>query len=554
MSIKQTNILSVALLAATLAIGYLNFHNYPLTKAEGLSLSLLFALTGALFGYIISLAKNDNLQCMLHLLLLVVAIDLNTLLTTKSAWIEKLTEVSHSPLTLVLLFLALFLILMFFLSIRKNISLILLVSYFAFFISTLLLPVSSMPYGEQNLKISPDHDSRLPNTLHLVLDGHIGIAGIPTSLESGAGLQQRLRDFYTKWGFQLHEKAYSQHVLSQDSLSTLFNGVSNITETNHLTSGYKTGHRFKLTKNQYFRKQIQAGYKIRIIQSDYLDFCNSDTAPIAYCYNYSAVSPGAMRSADLPILLKTKRLARSYFYHSLIVIWLDNLLNDRTTPQSNSISKESNQRVPVKYFNTALIETLDLVKQQLYNNPEGSLIFAHLLIPHSPFIWDTQCKIKLDKELWLPPLLYDKPTIGDAHQVRDSSYLTYFDQIDCVMKQLNTLFTELSKKNMFSDLQIIIHADHGSRLTIEKATIDNMETVSKADIIDSFSTIFAIRVPSQPSSISNDTISLIELFSDYNLVENDLNPGLSGAPIWFRTKDSAAGEISRKIHSSLPFD
>ena len=553
MSKKPATILSIALLGATLALGYLNFHNYPITSSEGLAVTLLFALTGALLGYGVYRIKNEHLQCMLHLLFLAIAVDFNTVLTTNIVWIEKLAGISHSLPALALLVFAFFLIFLFFLSIRSNLSFILFVSYLVFFTSALLLPAPSMPSGEQISKQSGHSNVDLPSTLHLVLDGHIGIEGIPTTLEGGMQLRQRLSKFYNKWGFQSHEKAYSQHVLTQDSLSTLFNGASNITDKIHIASGQPTGHRFKLVENRYFENQAKSGYEIRIIQSDYLDFCNSDGLPIAYCYDYPAVSPAAMSSADLPIWLKTIRLVRSYFNNSLFVILLDKLVNKNSTHQT-SISSKSNQRVPVKYFNTALTHTVRLVNEQLQSHPDGALIFAHLLIPHAPFIWDAQCNIRLDKKLWLPALSRAQGKIRDVNQVRDSKYLNYFDQIDCVINQLDELFTELSAKNIFSELRIIIHGDHGSRLTIEKPIIDNLDTVSNTDIIDSFSTIFAIRDPSHPPSISRDRISLLELFSDYNLVENDLNPDLSGAPIWFRTEDSAAGEILRKKTNKRPFE
>lgn len=553
MSKMLTNILSIALLGATLALGYLNFHNYPVTSAEGMLVTLIFTLTGALLGYVVHLIRNENVQCLLHLFTLGVVIDFSTLLTTKAVWIGKFAGGSHSLPSLALLVLSFFLIFLFFLSIKRNLSLILFVSYFVFFTSTLLLPAPSMPFGEQKTDQSAHNNGDSPGTLHLVLDGHIGIAGIPTSIDGGIRLKQRLAEFYKKWGFQLHENAYSQHALSQDSLSTLFNGTSNITEKNQLASGHTTGHRFKLTENKYFEKQAQAGYEIRIIQSDYLDFCNSDRVPIAYCYDYPAVSPGAMNTAVLPILLKTKRLIRSFFNNSLFVILINKIVNNNRTIQTDS-SVEANQHVPVKYFNTALIHSIELIKKQLQSHPDGSLIFAHLLMPHAPFIWDSQCNIRLENKLWLPKLVRDHREARNAIQVRNSNYLNYFNQIDCIIKQLDELFTELSEMHHFSDLRIIIHSDHGSRLSLINPTIDNMETVTNTYIIDSFSTIFAIREPAHTAGSSREQISLLELFSDYNLVENDLNPQVSGAPIWFRTQDSVADEILRKKYDKLPFD
>ena len=504
-------------------------------------------------GYAVHLIKSENVQCFLHLFIITIAIDFTTLLTTKSGWISKLTSNPHSLQNLALVFLSAFLIILFFLNIRRNLSLILFVSYLVFFTSTLLLPAPSMPFGEQKTNQSVPNNGDLPGTLHLVLDGHIGIAGIPTNIDGGTRLKQRLTEFYQKWGFQLHENAYTQHALTQDSLSTLFNGTSKITEKNQLASGHTTGHRYTLVENKYFEKQAQAGYDIRVIQSDYLDFCNSDRISIAYCYDYPGVSPGAMNTAALPLLLKAKRLIRSFFNHSLFVVLLNEIFNSGGINQTDS-STETNQRVPVKYFNAALMHSIELLKKQLHSNSDGSLIFAHLLMPHGPFIWDSQCNIRLENKLWLPKLLGGRSETRNAIQKRNSNYLNYFDQIDCIIKQLDELFTELSEKHQFSDLRIVIHSDHGSRLSLVKPIIDNLETVSNTDIIDSFYTIFAIKDPAHAAGSSSEQISLLELFSDYHLVENDLNPQVSGAPIWFRTQDSVADEILRKKFDKLPFD
>lgn len=554
MSKNQMTIFSIPLLGMTLVIGYLNYHNYPITKTESLLVMAVFFLLCVTLGYVISIVKNENLQCFLHLLILMIAIDLNTLLTTKAALIEYYSETSNSIPSLLLLFLIIFCILLFFLSVRAKLHQILFVSYLAFFISTITLPTHSMPFGVKKVENQGLSTTLPPNIVHIVVDGHIGVEGIPTNIEGGAKLKERIVDFYNEWGFELHGKAYSQHVLTQDSLSALFNGESNIQRSNHVASGHPTGHRFKLTKNRYFENQVALGYNIRVVQSDYLDYCNSIGISIDFCYSYPAVSPGGMANVDLPTSLKTKRLIRTYLNHSLIVILLDSYWKNNKTVRTGK-SEESSQRGTVKYFNVALMETINVIRQQLEKNPRGNFVFAHLLMPHYPYIWDAQCNIRLEKNIWLPSLITNKTIPTNKVQTRESRYKQYISQTNCLLDILNGLFEQLEYDNNFSEATVVIHGDHGSRLSIQKTTIDNITNVSNLDLIDAFSTIFAIRQPQGSARYSTEQLSLLELFSNYNLVDNNYNSELSGAPIWLRTEDSSLIEdIVWLEYEKKPFD
>lgn len=554
MSKNQMTIFSIPLLGITLVIGYLNYHNYPIKKTESLLVMAVFFLLCMLLGYVIRIVKNENLQCLLHLLILTIAIDLNTLLTTKANWIEYFSGISDSIPSLLLFALIVFFILLFFLSIRAKLSQILFASYLAFFISTIILPAHSMPFGVKKIENQGLSNKTLPNIVHIIVDGHIGVEGIPTNIEGGAELKERIVDFYKEWGFELHGKAYSQHFLTQDSLSTLFNGESNIQRSNHVASGHLTGHRFKLTENRYFKNQIALGYNIRIIQSDYLDYCNSIGIPIDFCYNYPAVSPAGMANIELPFSLKAKRLIRTYLNHSLIVILLDSHWNKNKIGLTGK-SEESSKRGAIKYFNVALMETIDVIRQQLENNPRGNFIFAHLLMPHYPYIWDSQCNIRLEKDIWLPSLVTSQTFSTNKVRTRESRYKQYISQANCLLDILNGLFEQLKYDDIFSEATIVIHGDHGSRLSIQKPTIDNIDNVSNLDLIDAFSTIFAIRQPQGLTRYSTEQLSLLELFSNYDLIDNNHNPDLSGAPIWLRTEDSSLIEdIVRLEYEKKPFD
>ena len=66
----------------------------------------------------------------------------------------------------------------------------------------------------------------LPPLLHIALDEHIGVAGIPTDISGGRALRTALVEFYEGNGFRLFGRAFSQYVNTRDSMSNLLNLTS----------------------------------------------------------------------------------------------------------------------------------------------------------------------------------------------------------------------------------------------------------------------------------------------------------------------------------------
>jgi len=103
-------------------------------------------------------------------------------------------------------------------SLSKHIATILSVVFAVLLASTIAVPPvpvqtafeSGQPSDAEQSAPRPD----LPPVPHLVLDGHIGIDGLPVDIEGGQELKQRIEAFYLKHGFRPFGRAFSKYMLT----------------------------------------------------------------------------------------------------------------------------------------------------------------------------------------------------------------------------------------------------------------------------------------------------------------------------------------------------
>ena len=526
-------ITSPFLLAMALFVNYLRFNNYPLLTKETVICFIAIGLFCIIVGVAISRVRSWELQILFSFALFIVFIDSAISLEEKQKILSYIDSFNSKLLLLSIFIIIVFFTFLILLSLRVHLPKILFSSYSVFLVSSFLLPIYSMPFGLHSP--ANNHHQNItnnnPSTLHLLLDGHMGIDAIPTDINGGAELKARLIDFYTKWGFALHTQAFSQHVLTQDTVSTLFNSEMGVPPRELLGPGIGTRHRFTLIKNTYFDSRLENNIAVHVVQSDYLDYC-SFKSNIQYCFTYPSVSLRGLTDVSLPSHLKARRLVRSYFNHSTFALFFENSFK----------SDKKKPGIRFNYFSLATHTAIDIAKQQLIKNPFNSLVFAHVLMPHAPYVWGRDCKIRTDNELWFPPLIGGGVISQDASTKRDEDYIEYFNQTHCMINILESTFTELSDQGMYKNINIVIHGDHGSRLPITPTTIHNVGSVEKRDILDSYSTLFAVRNSQSQPSIVAEQSSLIELFSTYEILSTHET---TTPRFWFRDEDKpgAGNEI-----------
>ena len=139
---------------------------------------------------------------------------------------------------------------------------------------------------------SPRARPQLPILVHLILDEHIGIEGIPEDVPHGREMREFLREFFDTYGFRLFARAYSRYTDTQNSLPNLVNFASEPVD-GAFTSGVEP---YVLVSNRYFELLGRAGYNIHVYQSGFIDFCTASKKYTVQCSTWGATGVQAQSS------------------------------------------------------------------------------------------------------------------------------------------------------------------------------------------------------------------------------------------------------------------
>ena len=324
---------------------------------------------------------------------------------------------------------------------REKAPKILAFTFSIFIITTLILPSDKLTPTLKKYDVAGK--SSLPPVIHLILDGHIGVEGIPDNIKEGKELKQDLKNFYSKNGFHLYGNTYSHFSITLNSVPSLLNFDPIIKVDKSYTKEISTDYEYKLLKNKYFEELSALGYKINIYQSKYLDYCQKEYN-LASCYTYHLFSTQFLNDQGIRLWQKIWVLLNSYLVRSDFINESKNVYWYITNFVKENFGFDLpfpwkwNGRVtsPVTIF-----KTINLLKEDLRVSPQGTLYFAHLLMPHSPYIFDSNCEIyKKPISEWslsVDPLSDDRQNSVESRVER---YKAYFKQVNCLNSQLQELF------------------------------------------------------------------------------------------------------------------
>jgi hypothetical protein len=386
---------------------------------------------------------------------------------------------------------------------KDNFPLIAASVFATFFIVTLIQ--AFVPQGTRNLVFDTQHVGEgtvpFPRLIHIVLDEHIGLEGMPTNFREGVMAKKQLREFYEKYGFGTFGGAYSHYFHTVNSLPNLLN-FSSATKARMYIGEDESPNR--LLQNTYFERLSQAGYRLNVWWGHHVDYCSHSPVPIENCIQVPA--EGLKISQRLP--LNTRERVQLVFsaYLNLSKIYQRGRdyyqsFRNAMIPYGVSLPSATWDRHAV----TALpyLFTLDDLWENILDLPEGNAIFAHVLIPHYPYVANSDCTIKGSINEWkYSSLLFTPhyPYRDGAHNTEDSRkthYQEYFKQVQCIYMKLDQLFEKMEHAGIFENAVIVIHGDHGSRIVKREPTIENELELSREDIVDAYSTLFAVKFPKQ---------------------------------------------------------
>lgn len=395
---------------------------------------------------------------------------------------------------------------------KQHLNKILLVVFGTMLISTIGLDITSslskVALPTSTLENSPQR----PVVIHLVLDEHIGGAGLKAGIAEGTQFQEQVYAFYVDNGFRLFGDAYSEYFNTHSSIASAFN--SDESETPEaLVSRFR--NKFVLDENKYFSAWLRRGYRINVLQSSYLNMCASNGLEVASCKTYKHDAFDEKAIASLPTSERLKLIGKMYFSSFTIIklVRLSNYLVGGDAPFSLPLW---HGRVGPLSSVTPFAEFIE----QVSKSNGGDFFFAHLLMPHYPYVFQSDCSVRSPVSSW--KLRTGRDGINTVQQ-RDQAYREYFEQITCTMRKLNDLFDAMKANGTFDDATIIIHGDHGARISRILINEKNADQLTHDDFLDAFSTLFAIKTPKTQSGIDSRMASLTDLINfSLNIDERDV--------------------------------
>ena len=472
---------------------FLHSHAHSPFTPSALAIAVGLAAAGAAVGWWIHRTRSIVLRVLLMAALLLVSVDL----IADIAGYHRLTAVVVLGATWIL---------------RNHVARIANAMAIAFGAGTL-------GFGEQAADVvrrteTVEGAGNPPPLLHLIADEHIGIHGLPTDTEERVALKHAITRFYVEHGFRLFTRAYSRYVFTADALPNAFNFAESRRRQGWL-GGLSANFPIRLGRNEYFERLAQLGYDLRVYQPTYMDFCAAQTAPASFCLTIPNNSLSHLAALNLDEWSSARYLAAFWITNESSLysrIW--DLYQERVRPALAA------RKVPTLHWNwtrsdLAVVGGLRLL-QRISHDVEtapmlrGTAFFGHVQLTHSPYYLDEGCvpdfKINLRTET---PWLTDQLVTPEQ---RHALYDEYLSQLGCWNSQLDRLLAVFESRGA-SDAVVIVHGDHGSRI----GTVPSRDsTLTKEQMADYYSTLFAIRAPGITPGVDTSVASIKDLLDRFS--------------------------------------
>lgn len=384
---------------------------------------------------------------------------------------------------------------------------------------TLLTDASGTGATRQESVAAATRSSDAPLFLHLILDEHIGVEGLPQDIAGAGRLRTDLIDFYTARGFRLFGRAYSQYANTHNSLANLVNLTSQDVRHRDLVRGERDPE-WDLTHAAYFRELQRRGYQLHVYQSSYMNLCGADGASPQSCMTYPVTSLGTVQDLDLPTSEKARFIANGLATRSRAV----RLSNQAYERGSDLISAGTGLQLPRWQWKPPILGPLPVPRvverlaRDIQAHPRGHAFFAHLLVPHYPYVFDRNCALRSQTSDWLANRI-DSPDelVYNTADSRAQRYERYLEQVRCVMTMVDGLLAGLERRGLLDDATIIVNGDHGSRIPLHFPRAETLAggVLSERDYIDTFSTLYAIKAPAVAPGYVREPASLVQLLAHH---------------------------------------
>jgi hypothetical protein len=149
---------------------------------------------------------------------------------------------------------------------------------------------------------------------------------------------------------------------------------------------------------------------------------------------------------------------------------------------------------------------LRTLRATIRQNLKGSLIFAHVILPHSPYEVDQSCRAYR----WPSDYLRrwsgrDRSNTPAARRLRWSLYAR---QVECLYSELDSLVTAVTSAAPPGGVLVVLQGDHGSRIVQRHPRFVPGEDVEDRDLLDGFATLLAVRGPRIVAGVDSHPVAV----------------------------------------------
>jgi hypothetical protein len=316
-----------------------------------------------------------------------------------------------------------------------------------------------------------------PLLVHIVLDEQWGVGGLRAAGDTATAAF--LTDFYLTRGFELFESAYSHHMLTEESLQSAM--LVDDTITGFLPRRRPYAH--VMQRNPYFRRLRELGYKIRVYQPTFMDFCSDSVAVVASCDVRSGNSIANIGYLD-GSWVERGRWAARYFLHTRSHVHA-RLAPDRISWRRSSVGGG--------------LDALQRLATDIAAHPVGGTAwFAHVLAPHRPLQLDSECRIA-DLSGMVGYAVPGTP----VDSLSPDALKSYAGQVRCTHRVIDRVIDAIDSAVGRDSSIVIVHGDHGSRLHAHDPDRP-LAAYSSAELNTDFATLLAVRRPRVPATIHRE--------------------------------------------------
>lgn len=413
------------------------------------------------------------------------------------------------------------------------------VSLFAmiFLATIILMPEKTVIADAKQWQVSVINNSKLPPIIYLILDEHAGIDSLPTDTAAQQAFKQQIQDFYLRSGFELFTAAYSHYPSTYNSVPNLLNFSLSNKDNSYFTSADNR----VLKQNNFFKLLAERGYQFKIYQPDFIDYCQPDGAKVNACYTYSSLSIKNIANVGLSVSQRILFVLKSYLLQSAVFQMAMQQYQYYLRPWlvMKGISAPQWFWYQARVSALTIPETFKQLRTAIVQSPNGTVFFAHLLAPHNPFVYDANCNVIPTINNW--QVARGPEPFVNSPVTRLARYTQYEAQIGCVQKQLGMLFATMQQAGIYNKAIIIIHADHGSRISEHNPYSDNKTKLifNQQDFYDYYNALFAVKIPGVGASENHQLTDLQTLLAHItqNIVGQKINYSAPTAFVYLYPKN-----------------